>query len=205
MSYQYEKVKEQKLCKYCKTEIPKDAKICPNCRKKQKKKWPIILIVVILLFALLGSCGEEEENSPKKTGEVETNSNTKEEAKNRFNVGDVVETKDLKITFVSAGEYTSDNEFIQPKDGNVFYKFSFEFENISDSDQYVSSYDWDGFADGYAIEQKFIADEELDATLPSGMKTKGDIFFEVPADAEKVEIHYNVNFFSEKRIIFDIK
>ena len=25
-----------KLCKHCKTEIPYDAKVCPNCRKKQK-------------------------------------------------------------------------------------------------------------------------------------------------------------------------
>lgn len=24
---------ETKKCKYCKTEIPKDAKVCPNCRK----------------------------------------------------------------------------------------------------------------------------------------------------------------------------
>ena len=26
---------ETKLCKYCKSEIPYDAKVCPNCRKKQ--------------------------------------------------------------------------------------------------------------------------------------------------------------------------
>lgn len=26
---------ETKLCKYCQTEIPAKAKICPNCRKKQ--------------------------------------------------------------------------------------------------------------------------------------------------------------------------
>lgn len=27
--------KETKVCKYCKSEIPKKAKVCPNCRKKQ--------------------------------------------------------------------------------------------------------------------------------------------------------------------------
>lgn len=27
-------VKETKICKYCKSEVPKDAKICPHCRKR---------------------------------------------------------------------------------------------------------------------------------------------------------------------------
>lgn len=48
---------ETKLCKHCKTPIPKDAKVCPNCRKKQGGvgKWIIIgVIVVILLVALFG-------------------------------------------------------------------------------------------------------------------------------------------------------
>ena len=38
-----------KLCKHCKTEIPYDAKVCPNCRKKQKGgklKWILIIAVV---------------------------------------------------------------------------------------------------------------------------------------------------------------
>ena len=26
---------ETKVCKHCQTEIPKKAKVCPNCRKKQ--------------------------------------------------------------------------------------------------------------------------------------------------------------------------
>ena len=44
-----------KLCKHCKTEIPYDAKVCPNCRKKQKGgklKW-ILIIVVVAVIALL--------------------------------------------------------------------------------------------------------------------------------------------------------
>ena len=47
-----------KICKHCATEIPYNAKVCPNCRKKQKKGCllPVLLTVVILvaLFAILG-------------------------------------------------------------------------------------------------------------------------------------------------------
>lgn len=52
-----------KVCKYCKSEIDKKAKICPVCNKKQKK--PIILfvliaIVVIGVIAALTGGGEKE-------------------------------------------------------------------------------------------------------------------------------------------------
>lgn len=52
-----------KLCKHCKTEIPKDAKICPNCRKKQGGigKWIVIGIVVILLITI-GKGGGDKKN-----------------------------------------------------------------------------------------------------------------------------------------------
>ena len=36
-----------KKCKHCKMDIPKDAKICPHCRKKQKSgilKWVVLIL-----------------------------------------------------------------------------------------------------------------------------------------------------------------
>ena len=47
-----------KLCKHCKTEIPYDAKVCPQCRKKQKGgklKW--ILLIIVLLFVIVALFG----------------------------------------------------------------------------------------------------------------------------------------------------
>lgn len=45
-----------KLCKYCKTEIPAGAKVCPNCRKKQGSplKWVVIAAVIAAALLLLG-------------------------------------------------------------------------------------------------------------------------------------------------------
>lgn len=44
-----------KKCKYCQSDIPKKAKICPNCRKKQNKAKGCLtaIIVVIVVFILL--------------------------------------------------------------------------------------------------------------------------------------------------------
>lgn len=46
---------ETKLCKHCQTEIPKKAKVCPQCRRKQggKAKWIIIIIAVLFIFSML--------------------------------------------------------------------------------------------------------------------------------------------------------
>ena len=43
---------ETKLCKYCQTEIPAKAKICPNCKKKQggATKWFVAVVIVIILL-----------------------------------------------------------------------------------------------------------------------------------------------------------
>lgn len=53
---------ETKLCKYCKTEIPFDAKVCPNCRKRVKGgklKWIILLVILIAVLAVLFGGGSK--------------------------------------------------------------------------------------------------------------------------------------------------
>ena len=57
-----------KKCKYCKTEIPADAKVCPQCRKKLKGgklKW---VILIILVGAIIGAvAGESDSKSGGST------------------------------------------------------------------------------------------------------------------------------------------
>ena len=219
---------ETKVCKYCKTEIPKGAKVCPNCRKKQGGigKWIGIAVVVIILFAALGSCGGSDsetasDTNSQTTGQAQNTTNAsneteapeveapeaevQEEVSNIFEVGDIAELDQVKITFLSAEEYVSDNQFMQPKEGNTYYKIGFEVENIGDTDVLVSSWDWECYADGYSTEQTYFDDESIDATLSSGKKTRGYIFFEVPADAEEITLEYETNFWTEDKIIFVVK
>lgn len=227
--------KGTKVCKYCKTEIPKDAKVCPNCRKKQGGigKWIVIAVIVVVLIAAMSGGSEDKNKNPQKVGEdkvttSDTNntvdaSNTTdtksaadtdaassdketetEEVSNVFQVGDVVETRDFKITFVSAGVYESDNEFLQPKDGYEYWQFEFKFENISDTDQSVSSMlNWECYADNSKADQTWIGDDNgLDASLSAGRETQGTVYFEIPKDAQKVELEYDINFWQSNKIIF---
>ena len=57
-----------KICKHCKTEIPYDAKVCPNCRRRVKGgklRWILLALVVIFagLVVLGGNSGGGGSNS----------------------------------------------------------------------------------------------------------------------------------------------
>lgn len=61
-------MEKTKKCKYCKTEIPADAKICPQCRKKLKGgKFKWILLTLIILCAIGAATGGSNSNSSTKS------------------------------------------------------------------------------------------------------------------------------------------
>lgn len=207
-----EEKKETKICKHCQSEIPAKAKVCPNCRKKQGGMGclGVILLVVgilIFLFAFIGMMGgsDSKDKNPQKVGEAESGDSTEtEEPSNVFQVGDLVETDNFRITYESASEYEPDNEFLQAKDGYTYWEFKFKFENISDTDQTVSTLmDWECYADNSKVDQSWIeSDNGLDATLSAGREAEGAVYFEVPTDAESIELEYDINFWQSDKIIF---
>lgn len=119
-----------------------------------------------------------------------------------YQVGDTAESSNLVITYISCSEYTSDNMFIQPKDGYHFISCEFEFENIGKSDEYISSFDFDCFADGFNCSATYIRDDDLGATLSAGRKVKGTVTFEVPLDATVVEVEFLSNYWTSNRVVF---
>ena len=66
-------IQEQtKKCKHCQSDIPKKAKVCPNCHKKQGGilKWIIIIIVVLIILVSLSNSNvnNDTENNPASSG-----------------------------------------------------------------------------------------------------------------------------------------
>jgi len=46
---------DEKKCKYCAMMIPKDAAICPHCRKKQGWTWPAKIFLALIIIGMFGS------------------------------------------------------------------------------------------------------------------------------------------------------
>lgn len=209
---------ETKICKHCQTEIPKKAKVCPNCKKKQGGivKWIVIAVVVLLLIGSMGGSDDTSNNSSvNNSGVVEnninetnaskgTNESDVESADNIFEVGEFLQTDYKKISYLSCEEYKPENPYMQPEEGYVYYRLEFEFENVGDSDLLASYFDFEGYADGYSIEQGYF-DDGISATLSPGKKAKGAVYFEVPVDATDVTAEYEMNVWTEEKVVFVIK
>ena len=123
----------------------------------------------------------------------------KTRAEEAFAKGDIVETKDLRISYLDAGNYKRD--YSKPAAGNEYIYLEFEVENIDDSDHYVSTMDFDCYADGKECDAIY-AEDELSATISAGRKAKGKVCFEVPKDAEIVEVEYETNMWTSNHIVF---
>lgn len=205
-------------CKSCGQTIASSAKRCPHCGAKNKK--PIFkrvwfwVVIVILLLTAIGSSGEAKTSSgqvnvPAKieseTGTVTetTATETTPPQKEFYQVGDTVKSGDLEITYLASGEYQSGNQFMQPAQGNRFIFLKFAFVNTStSSDASVSFYNFECYADGYNAQMKYFDEDTLSATLSAGRSTSGCVYFEVPADAQELEVEYTENVFSDKKIKF---
>ena len=93
-----------KKCKYCKTEIPADAKVCPQCRKKLKGgklKW---VVLIILVGAIIGAVAGESDSESDKSAATATSSEKKETAAKSKE-----EAAPIEYTAVSVNDMMSDH------------------------------------------------------------------------------------------------
>ena len=67
------KENEVKKCKHCQSDIPKKAKICPNCRKKQGGKLKFIIAWIFLIIIAIALIGGGEDSSKKEEKDIEYN------------------------------------------------------------------------------------------------------------------------------------
>lgn len=198
-------------CKSCGQEIAASAKSCPHCGAKNKKpifkKWWFWAIIAVLVVSIgtSGNDSKEDKVSSDPSGNHASTDESKAStpAKTEYYVGDVIEDGNTKIVFMSSGDYVEENSFMQPDAGKKYIFLQFSFENISkSSDTSISFYSFECYADGYAADMYYGGDDSLSATLSPGRATTGCIYFEIPEDAQDIEVEYETNFFTEKKIKF---
>lgn len=188
-----------------------------------KRVWFIILVIVLgiaILGAAFGSGDDSKKDnksatsdSNKSDSKKDSDDNNKEEnddqeedesfpVKDIYSVGDIIKDGNIKIVYVASGDYTEENEFMQPAEGNKYIFLTFAFINEGKSDESISFYDFDCYADGYACDMHYNSDDSLSASISAGRQTMGSIYFEVPIDATSIEVEYETNVFTDAKIKF---
>ena len=72
---------------------------------------------------------------------------------------------------------------------------------------YVSSSDFSCYADNESCDQSFFAsvNEFSGDTLSTGRKISFSVVFEVPVDAESIELEYTANIWSSEKVIIKLQ
>ena len=148
----------KKKCKYCKTEIDKNAKICPNCKKLQSISPIVVFILIVIVFCivcaiLVGTSGGSDSSdsyiSPSKDNSSTENSSS-EESKKEVELSEsdkmILKISDLfdeKLAFdtgnyikgdIPAGEYA----FVKFDGSGSYYEEDDAAGNIIDNENFSS-------------------------------------------------------------------
>lgn len=213
--------KPTKKCKHCKSDIPFDAKVCPQCRKKQGGgclKTVLICFAVVCVLGVIAGMLEEKpkkvksqnENAGKETEKTEDIvKDEPDDGKDTFVIGETAEMNGVQVTMTDYSE-NNGSEWNEPADGKVYVLVEFEIQNNSDSELAISSaLSFEAYADDYSanlslgalIENK---QEQLDGSIAPGKKMKGWIGYEVPVDWKELEVHFTDNVWSSNKFKFEI-
>lgn len=184
-------------------------------KKKKKKKWIIIgvvIVVLIIIFAAAGSSGSSGSGETANT--TEAISDTQKESKSEdtkgpqvIQPGTALTTDELKISYVSCdADYTDYDEYSKPSDGKKVIRAKFSFENISKNDYSIDSIEC--YADNNKCEPYYYADDYASPVLESispGRTLDAVVYYEVPKNAENIEIEMETNLWTEDKIVFEVK
>lgn len=195
-------------CKNCGTVYPNEMSNCPNCFKKNNDYTiRIILGIIIFLTIFIGYLcifdsifNYTDTVTDSLTGD--TGSVVKRVEK--VNLGESLHTDGLIITLTKVEDWKPTEKYITAEDGYKFIRAYFIIENINANDVYITATDFDCYADDKKMKESIYGDDELEwfSNLSAGRKIEGYIYYEVPKNAQKIEIEFEKYLWTDKKAIF---
>lgn len=155
----------------------------------------------------------EEITKPVET-EPETETETEPETTKKsdeLTIGSSFESGGLKISIDSADLNFSDFDnsygLYDLPSGMKYISVSFTFENTGKSDEYVSIYDFDCYADNSSCEQQFLPDDSdfINTNLSSGRNISFRTYYAVPIDSQSIELEYETSMWTGKKAIIKLQ
>lgn len=177
-----------------------------------------VAMILALIVTAVSACGaptEEptaaptESNEPTATTETTAPETDAPETEapmtpedSYIHVGATAESDELRITYLASGEYTPDNEFDEPEEGNKIIFLKFALENISGKSVYLSTFSFNCNADGEEGTAVYVGDGDTSASMLPGYGAVVHAYYEIPAAAQHVDVEYTYGDANEGQLIF---
>ena len=169
-----------------------------------------IVTIVICVISALGLIFANHSSDTTKSGkkpnnQVESELETETEGYQRVEarVGEEITYQDnVYVTLTDFYENTN-YDYEKPKSGYKYVTFSFQVVNNSDETFSFSYTNATGYADNVQVESMlYLTDSSSILELSPGRTGNVDISFEVPANAQSIEMDYNFNPFADDVGVF---
>lgn len=175
-----------------------------------------VVVTVVATFAAVASSDDEATEVDDGGGEAGADdggnggNGNGDGGAETFGVGDVVELGDWYVQVHGVTDpYTTDDGFLEPDPGNRWVAVDTEVTNNSDSAQTVSSIGCFELLDstGVAYNLTITADSAQPPdgeVAPAGGNRRGTLTYEVPEDAEGLQLSFSCDLFSSGSAIIDL-
>lgn len=199
-------------------------------KKKKKKKRLIIFgviaaVIVVIIIASSGGSSSDDKNkvesvngaSQTQSADEKSDDGKSDDSKSDDNTASdnqkitaghaITIDNDLKISYLKCDtNFKKYNEYSAPSKGNKVVSATFKIENVSDTDQYISTIDC------YADDKKcdsFYGVEDYDDpffnSISPSRSVEGTVYFEVPSNAKNVELEFENSVWTEDKVVFVVK
>lgn len=121
-------------------------------------------------------------------------------------INEPAQINDIKITLKSVDtNFTDYPSYAIVDDDCTVLKADFEFENMDEYDNTVSHSYFECFADKFSCDEfDYMDDSYFYETIEPGRKAIGSVYFEIPKDADNIEIEYEPYSLFEQKVVFNI-
>lgn len=120
------------------------------------------------------------------------------------NLNESVIMDNVRVTFENIDtNFTDYDDYAYIDDGYKVLKADFKFDNIGSSYEYLTSYDFDCYADGELCDTFYYVDDYyFSESLEPGDSADVSVYFEIPQNTNEIEIEYDSNSYDDKTIVF---
>lgn len=121
-------------------------------------------------------------------------------------VGESATINDIKVTLKSVdNDFDDYYDYASIEDGYKVIKADFEFENLKDYTTYVYDSDFRCYADQFLCDDFiYVEDSYFSEAIDSGRKAAASVYYEVPEDADTIEIEFQPSTWYTSKVIFTI-